>query len=351
MAKEIAKLLRTEMAADVTALPMLAKLLQSYGRKGDKMLAHITPEEAQRLEDEGGSGTINPHTGLPEYYEEGDFGVYDSGGQEMAPQDVAQAYPEYYPGGQLPEAGQDTTFYPPASDSLGFARDAEYTPAGTSFAARSAPAATQAITKPFLPGAETQLDPATAPGMQYQTPAEISAAAAAAPKEEKGFFEGMSAQEKRNLALRAALGVGSGLMAGYGGRQAQKQAQQAKQEIADIGKPYQETGKRLQEQALRGELTPAGQQQVQAAQAQLAQGAERRGGVGAQQAATQIAAFRQSLLDTQYNYGLKIAQIGDSYAANAIRTGLTQDAGVSSSMKAYTAALAAMYGMQPNVQG
>jgi len=173
--------------------------------------------------------------------------------------------------------------------------------------------------------------------------------------QEKGLFDdltkGMTPQEKRNLLLRSALGVGSGLMAGLQGSRAAKQAQQAKQEVADIGKPYRETGKQLQEQALRGELTPAGQQQVQAAQAQLAQGAERRGGVGAQQAATQIAAFRQSLLDTQYNYGLKIAQIGDSYAANAIRTGLTQDAGVSSSMKAYTAALAAMYGMQPNVQG
>jgi len=80
MAKEIAKLLRTEMAADVTALPMLAKLLQSYGRKGDKMLAHITPEEAQRLEDEGGSGTINPHTGLPEYFEGEDYYNYFSDG-------------------------------------------------------------------------------------------------------------------------------------------------------------------------------------------------------------------------------------------------------------------------------
>jgi hypothetical protein len=349
MAKEIAKLLRTEMAADVTALPMLAKLLQQYGRKGDKMLAHITPEEAQRLEEEGGSGTINPHTGLPEYYD----GEFDTS-QEMGsftPEAAAEQFPDLYPGGQPPGADQNTTFFPPDASAPGFPRDAEYTPSGTSFAARSAPAATQAITRPFLPGAETQLDPATAPGMQYQTPAEISAAAAAAPKEEKGFFEGMSPQEKRNLALRTALGVGSGLIAGYSGRQAQKQAQQAKQEIANIGKPYQETGKQLQEQALRGELTPAGQQQVQAAQAQLAQGAERRGGVGAQQAATQIAAFRQSLLDTQYNYGLKIAQIGDSYAANAIRTGLTQDAGVSSSMKAYTAALAAMYGMQPNVQG
>jgi len=345
MAKEIAKLLRTEMAADVTALPMLAKLLQSYGRKGDKMLAHITPEEARMLEDEGGSGTINPNTGLPEYYDEGDFGVYDSGGQEMAPQDVAQAYPEYYPGGQLPEAGQDTTFYPPDPAALGFARDAEYTPAGTSFAARDA-------VVPIARGVQ----PAVVPGpMATNEQMQKAISEAEAAPQEKGLFDdltkGMTPQEKRNLLLRSVLGVGSGLMAGLQGSRAAKQAQQAKQEIADIGKPYRETGKQLQEQALRGELTPAGQQQVQAAQAQLAQGAERRGGVGAQQAATQIAAFRQSLLDTQYNYGLKIAQIGDSYAANAIRTGLTQDAGVSSSMKAYTAALAAMYGMQPNVQG
>lgn len=343
MAKEIAKLLRTEMAADVTALPMLAKLLQAYGRKGDKVLAHITPEEAQRLEDEGGSGTINPHTGLPEYYEEGDFGVYDSGGQEMAPEQVAQAYPEYYPGGQLPEAGQDTTFYPPDSAAPGVPREPAYTPAGPAIVARSAPAAP--IAAPYSAEELRNMAPADPYGAPEPT---------AAPQE-KGLFDdltkGMTPQEKRNLLLRSVLGVGSGLMAGLQGSRAAKQAQQAKQEVADIGKPYRETGKQLQEQALRGELTPAGQQQLQAAQAQLAQGAERRGGVGAQQAATQIAAFRQNLLDQQYNYGLKVAQIGDSYAANAVRVGLTQDAGVSSSMKAYTAALAAMYGMQPNVQG
>ena len=340
MAKEIAKLLRTEMAADVTALPMLAKLLQSYGRKGDKMLAHITPEEAQRLEDEGGSGTINPNTGLPEYYDEGDFGVYDSGGQEMAPQDVAQAYPEYYPGGQLPETGQDTTFYPPDSAAPNISQAPQYTTRVE--AAPAAPAAlrTRSLAESATPSATPTVTPSAAP-----TPA----------PQEKGLFDdltkGMTPQEKRNLLLRSVLGVGSGLMAGLQGSRAAKQAQQAKQEVADIGKPYRETGKQLQEQALRGELTPAGQQQMQAVQAQLAQGIERRGGVGAQQAATQIAAFRQNLLDQQYNYGLKVAQIGDSYAANAIKVGLTQDAGVSSSMKAYTAALAAMYGMQPNVQG
>jgi hypothetical protein len=46
----------------------VAQYLASKGRRGDTMLAHITPEEAQMLERMGGSGTINPETGLPEYF-------------------------------------------------------------------------------------------------------------------------------------------------------------------------------------------------------------------------------------------------------------------------------------------
>lgn len=45
-----------------------AQELASYGRNGDTMLAHITPQEAQLLKSVGGSGTINPDTGLPEYF-------------------------------------------------------------------------------------------------------------------------------------------------------------------------------------------------------------------------------------------------------------------------------------------
>jgi len=37
------------------------------GQDGDTMLAHINPEEALLLKAYGGSGTINPYTGLPEY--------------------------------------------------------------------------------------------------------------------------------------------------------------------------------------------------------------------------------------------------------------------------------------------
>ena len=42
--------------------------LASQGRYGDTMLAHINPEEAALLKARGGSGTINPQTGLPEFY-------------------------------------------------------------------------------------------------------------------------------------------------------------------------------------------------------------------------------------------------------------------------------------------
>lgn len=45
----------------------VGQYLASKGRGGDRILAHITPEEAAMLKRHGGSGTINPATGLPEF--------------------------------------------------------------------------------------------------------------------------------------------------------------------------------------------------------------------------------------------------------------------------------------------
>jgi hypothetical protein len=45
-----------------------AQIVASRGRHGDTMLAHITPSEARLLKARGGSGTINPETGLPEFF-------------------------------------------------------------------------------------------------------------------------------------------------------------------------------------------------------------------------------------------------------------------------------------------
>ena len=45
----------------------VAQYMQSMGRGGDRLLAHITPEEAMMLKKAGGAGTINPNTGLLEF--------------------------------------------------------------------------------------------------------------------------------------------------------------------------------------------------------------------------------------------------------------------------------------------
>ena len=67
-----------EMGPDMAELPPMgfaeggladaAQYLASKGRRGDTMLAHITPAEARMLSAMGGSATINPDTGLPEFF-------------------------------------------------------------------------------------------------------------------------------------------------------------------------------------------------------------------------------------------------------------------------------------------
>jgi hypothetical protein len=53
-----------------TDIAQLAEMIRRMGRGDDKILAHITPEEAAMLKEQGGSGEINPLTGLPEFQEE-----------------------------------------------------------------------------------------------------------------------------------------------------------------------------------------------------------------------------------------------------------------------------------------
>lgn len=52
----------------IAELRPIAQAMSQMGRNGDTMLAHITPQEAAMLKRMGGSGTINPYTGLPEFF-------------------------------------------------------------------------------------------------------------------------------------------------------------------------------------------------------------------------------------------------------------------------------------------
>jgi len=132
---------------------------------------------------------------------------------------------------------------------------------------------------------------------------------------------GLSKEALARLGL-AGIGTIQGIMAS---REASEQGRQARRETEALARPYQLRGQQLTQQAESGELTAAGQQQLQALRARLNQGAEARGGVGAAQAAAQVEAFRQNLLQNQYDYGQKISNIGDQLMLGAIRTGLEAD--------------------------
>jgi hypothetical protein len=62
----------------MNAIPMQA--VAAMGRNGDTQLAHINAKEALLLKLFGGSGTINPKTGLLEFYDDSSEGADNEGG-------------------------------------------------------------------------------------------------------------------------------------------------------------------------------------------------------------------------------------------------------------------------------
>jgi hypothetical protein len=116
-----------------------------------------------------------------------------------------------------------------------------------------------------------------------------------------------------------------GLIGAYQANKAAEAGQAGKAELSALAAPYRQQAQEMLGKAQRGELTPVGRQQLQAVQAQAAQGAERRGGVGAQQSMAQVEAFRQQLLQGQYDYGLRLSGIADNIMTGAIKTGMQAD--------------------------
>ena len=66
--KELQERMQGSQAFKKGGLAQAAKKVAAQGRYGDTMLAHINPQEAAMLKRMGGSGTINPETGLPEFF-------------------------------------------------------------------------------------------------------------------------------------------------------------------------------------------------------------------------------------------------------------------------------------------
>ena len=314
-------------------LPALAEMIRSKGRSGDSILAHISPKEAALLKKRGGSGTTNPDTGLLEFY---DGESYDIG-----------FGPDTYTPEVQPADIQGSTFTPEQNAMYG------YSDAGASYDPMQA--GQEGFAYPGAPGqqispTQTAYTPdgggmSGADIMAYQQGNYPTSPGATTPAgQEKGILDKLGISSKDALRL----GVGAALTGGLTAqniartRQAGQQAQAARGELSAMAAPYKEAGAKLTGAAERGELTPANQQALQAARAQVQQGIATRGGVGAQQAANQIANLQALLLQNQYDYGIKISNIGDQYALGAIKSGLEADRAIATANQQFYGQLAQM---------
>jgi len=347
MSKKIARLLKADIQ-ETSDLKSIAKMLAGKGRGGDTILAHITPKEVSLLKEAGGAGTINPETGLMEFYD--DYSYYDSMDRTVfetpsyqipqqysygsdygdiqtfeAPREAEKAAPvspftvDYNaPAQQLTPSDIDPYFYQ-MQQQYGDMADI---PSGSADEAMRNPA------DAYMAGqALYGRRPGEAEFMKQRGEGPVGTAPSALQKYVtdplKAFKDATGLTGSDILRIG---GAGAGALLGrQQSKEAAKQIQQATQEQKNLGAPYQKTGQELQRAAMSGELTPQGQQSLQAARAQLMQGIESRGGVGVAQAQAQIEALRQNLLQNQYNLGLQVAQIGDNIALGAIRTGMQLD--------------------------
>lgn len=311
----------------------LAQLIRSQGRGRDTVLAHITPREAALLKAAGGSGTINPVTGLPEFQEEYNYDVEAQeggfyGGEAPTAEQFAAASPDY-----SAFLAQETGGAQPQFDftqmDIGFG-PGQFTP---------------------------EVQPQDIQGMGPEqfarfvpTPSELAQA------QPPSFLErGAEAIKERvgKATLEDVLRVGG--MAGLGvlgaqrSRTGQRQAQQLQSDLQAMAQPYYQTGAEYIQRGQTGSLLPAQQQQLDAMRAQARQQQVRAGTTTGTMAAQSEAAiarqadlFRQQLID----YGFKLTGIADQITKGAIQ------AGYSASQDAQNAAAKfyqAMFGLLPGV--
>jgi len=321
MSKTLSKSLGTDLVA-------LAEMLRSKGRGRDTVLAHITPKEAALLKRRGGSGTINPDTGLPEFLDDGeDFmgaPVNIDTGETYTPEMVAEEYPQYYPGGELPQEGQ-ATMYTPGGGVSTVQQQEDYSQFAYPAAPAAAPAAAAAAPKPGdKPGDkptknwyDALLDPANLAKLGILG----GIGAYAANKGTQSAQQGAVAAEqvkalappvlaRSEIAQQQLRDLGTNITA---------QSRINAAELSALGAPQRELGKQLMSQALSGTLTPAGQRSLAALKAQARQNISKRGGVGAMQAGVAESEATANLLQQQYATGMGTYGQGAQYASAGIQ--------------------------------
>ena len=302
----------TSVGGDVRKI---ARLLQKKAPPGH-MLAYINQEEADLLKERGGSGRPHADTGIPSFQDDYILDEYSSA---SAGEPITQTQIN------LPDVPTDsaTSAYDVTSQptqtakpeyggyDISAALAGEQQPYGADITAPLSYAAEDARLARYAAMPRAPITPGA--GLDKSLLGQLS--------EKTGLKE----ETLKNLGLAGI----QGLFSAYQANKAAEAGRAGKEELSALAAPYKAQAQEMIGKAQRGELTPVGQQQLAAVQAQAAQGAERRGGVGAQQAMVQVEAFRQQLLQQQYDYGLKLSGIADNIIAGAIKTGLQADQYVS----------------------
>ena len=376
MAKNLARILDSDMPR--LPLRKAAEQLRKKGRGRDTMLAHITPEEAKLLKARGGSGTINPDTGLPEFddsfFSSFDFNLpteistpIESGNfstSNVQPPDFV-TQPAF--GSNVDQASVDATRSTYGEGPFGsltqYVGNAAGSDPNLAMALQTERGGVDPNLLAFFQGSDTGIPvptarPSDAEFAAYNQPAGAASDVAAltgdsnkpgglyAPPSFEEFQKGVASAEGKAAPatggfqtpfgtlgtkdLIAALGIG-GLGLNYlnAQNQGKKAAAQLKaaydtaaQQQMQQAQPFMQQGGQQLSQALTGALSPAQQQQLQAAQAQAAQSTAGKGGAGAAQAGRSIEDLRQRLLANQQTMALSLLGAGTPMVNAAIQAQL-----------------------------
>jgi hypothetical protein len=320
----------------------LAELLRQMGRGPDSMLAHITPEEAQMLLESGGSGTMNPMTGLPEFVPSADadyraqiftteppdyYGTSQTGfnqaleAAEQIPFEAMTPRQQYdmpqelgnnllggfeYTGGQ--GLKQFQTDYGP-----------QFTPGGEFVGMTRLPTESPAETLRLQEYAQSLRTP------QEVQPSVLDRLRGGLQSAETGYRE--FRQEYPMLERLLTTGAAS-LPAILQARRARREGRGAESELRAMAQPIREQAEALRQQALSGGLTPQQARQQEARRASLRQSASQRGGTtGTQQAMIEntLTRERAGLAQTNLENAMRQLNLANTVTESAIRARLASD--------------------------
>lgn len=291
----------------------LAEMLRQMGRGRDTILAHITPEEAQMLIDAGGSGDINPNTGLPEFQEEDFFGpefdpyagqaVTSATGDPNVNFDQFAGFPSEPMAGPQPQTRGDLGAMVEQQQAADF-----YGAPQMTYEDMASPEAQREINAYF--GAQEPQGPGFAQRLE----------------EKLGGIEEL-AQKYPRLATAAGFGA-QGLVGMLNAARMRKQSREEAARLSALGAPLRAQGQNLLQQATAGGLTPQQAAQQEAARARLRQSAAGRGAVTGTQAGmieNQLGRQRSEMGQINYNNALKILNLANVYDEAAIKAAMAGD--------------------------